>query len=262
MLPTLPHQKASEKTQPKLAPMASGGNITFVNDGGWDHQPRSSEPRLGLTLEHLCNKRMFSCIAIRAAGMSSYNEAERLNGLETRAVQKAILQDAVLLEEDQALTPADALQTRRRRFQNILAYAISGGKYAGEHITSVVSHPDIPLSNTFMAEFRSYCRVVLDGHTADVPCPARPLAAPRNAKSYSCGADTLLPCKPCFRVNRGVRHCCKAGHHRRLAGFQVLASTKHLGTPSPGRLGRAAPAPPHPAPGATQDLAAAASQAR
>ena len=97
--------------------MSSGGNITFISDGGWDHQPRSSEPRLGLTLEHLPNKRMFSCIAIRAAGMSSYNEAERLNGLETRAVQKAKLQDAVLLEGDPSLTLADALQTRCCRFQ-------------------------------------------------------------------------------------------------------------------------------------------------
>ena len=58
-----------------------------------------------------------------------------------------------------------------------------------------------------------------------VPRPARPLAAPRNAKSYSCGAHSLPPCKPCFRENRGIRHCCKAGHHRRLAGFQVRAST-------------------------------------
>ena len=72
---------------------------------------------------------MVSSIAIRAGGMSSYNEAERLDGLETRVEQKAKLQDAVLVEEDQALTPADALQTRRPRFQNILVDAISGGKY-------------------------------------------------------------------------------------------------------------------------------------
>ena len=101
--------------------------------------------------------------------MSSYNKAERLNGLETKAVQQAKLQDAVLLEEDQALTPAAALQTQRRRVQTILGDAISGGKYAGEHITSLVSHPDIPLSDTFTAEFRSYCRVVLDGHMRMCP---------------------------------------------------------------------------------------------
>ena len=77
------------------------------------------------------------------------------------------------------------------------------------------------------------------------PHPVRPPAAPRNAKSYRCGAHDLPPCKSCFRAGRGVRHCCKAGHHRRLAGLQVPASARHLGTPPPsGRPGTGPPPPP------------------
>ena len=96
------------------------------------------------------------------------------------------------------------------------------------------------------------------------PHPVRPPVAPRNAKLYRCGAHDLPPCKSCFRAGRGVRHCCKAGHHRRLAGLQVPASARHLGTPPPsGRPGRAAPPPPPPSTGgSTEPLAAAASQAR
>ena len=35
-----------------------GGEITYISDGGWDHNPRNAEVRFGLTLEHLENRFM------------------------------------------------------------------------------------------------------------------------------------------------------------------------------------------------------------
>ena len=105
--------------------------------------------------------------------MSSYNEAERVNGVETRAVQKACIKDAVFLPEDDSLPAAEATQQRRRRFQMILTEAIAAGVYAKKNILSLASHPDIPGSDTYSTEFRSHCRAILDGSAVDMPVDRR-----------------------------------------------------------------------------------------
>ena len=61
--------------------------------------------RCALTLEHLENKCLYTNVSVRAAGMSSYNEAERVNGAETCVAQKANLQGSVFLAEDESLPP-------------------------------------------------------------------------------------------------------------------------------------------------------------
>ena len=99
--------------------------------------------------------------------------ALRVNAAETKAAQKANLEGAVLLPEDDGLPPAEALQNRRRRFQNVIAHAISGGVYAGKHITSVVSHPGVPYSDIYTPEFRHHVRIVLDGSKQDIPIARR-----------------------------------------------------------------------------------------
>ena len=70
---------------PEIESHRMGGGITNISDGGWDHNPRNSEVRFGLTLEHLENKRLYTNASVWAAGMSSYNEAKRVNGAETCA---------------------------------------------------------------------------------------------------------------------------------------------------------------------------------
>ena len=124
---------------PQMESHRMGGEITYISDGGWDHNPRNSEVRFGLTLEHLENKLLYTNASVRAAGMSSYNEAERVNGAETCAAQKANLQGAVFLAEDESLPPNEALLVRRRRFQSVLTHALSGAVYAKQHITSLAS---------------------------------------------------------------------------------------------------------------------------
>ena len=82
--------------------------------------------RFGLTLEHLENKLLYTNASVWAAGKSSYNEAEHINGAETCAAQKANLQGAVFLAEDESLPPNEALSVRRRQFQSVLTHAVSG----------------------------------------------------------------------------------------------------------------------------------------
>ena len=94
-------------SQPQASRFAKGGELTVVFDGGWDHNPGNSEVRLALTFEHLDNERVFTMACCRAAGLSSFSEAEQVNGAETRAVQKAKLKDAVC-----SLTTCPFLQQR------------------------------------------------------------------------------------------------------------------------------------------------------
>ena len=124
---------------PQMESHQMGGGITYISDWGWDHNPRNSEVCFGLTLEHLENKRLYTNASVRAAGMPSYNEAKRVNGAETCAAQKANLQGAVFLAEDESLPPNEALSVRRRWFQSVLTHALSGVVYAKQHITSLAS---------------------------------------------------------------------------------------------------------------------------
>ena len=115
----------------------------FVSDGGWDHNPRSGEVHLALTLDYLERECTFTMLVVRAARMS-WNEVERLNVAETGATQKAMVGEAVLLAEDNTPPPPqEELATRRRRFQNVLAVSIAGGQYAKQILRSFVSHPGV-----------------------------------------------------------------------------------------------------------------------
>ena len=117
-------------SQPQASDQKQGGEITFIGDGGWDHNPTSFAICLALTLEHLDNGRLYTNASVRAAGMSF--EAERVNGVETRAIQKASIKDAVFLPRHDSRLAADALHQRRRRFQMSLAKAIGAGVYANK----------------------------------------------------------------------------------------------------------------------------------
>ena len=156
-------------SQPQVHEQKQGGEITFICDGGWDHNPRNSEVCPALTFEHLVKGRLYTNASVRAAGMSSYNVAERVNSVETRAVQNACIKDAVFLPEDDTLPAAEALQQRRRRFQMILTEAIAAGVYARKKIVGLACHPDVPGSDTYSTEFWSHCRAILDGSAVDMP---------------------------------------------------------------------------------------------
>ena len=144
-----------------------------MSDGGWDHNPRNTEVRLALTFEHLHNQRPFTMACCRAAGLSSFNEAERVNGAETRSVQKGKLKQAVLLDSDALLPPAEVLAVRRRRFQCLLGNAIAGATYSKKPIISLMSHPGVEGSDTFSQDLGMYCRIVLDSKPEEVPLNAR-----------------------------------------------------------------------------------------
>ena len=149
------------------------GELTIISDGGWDHQPRNSEVRFALTLEHVVNQRNYTGAFVRAVGLLSYNEAERQNGAETQCVQKACLKEVVLLPADDSLPAKEALVVRRRRFQNVLVAAISGGMYAGQPIRRSVSNPTMAGFDVYGTKFRTYIGTVLDGKADDVPLDVR-----------------------------------------------------------------------------------------
>ena len=126
-----------------------------------------------MTFEHLHNQRPFTMACCRAAGLSSLNEAERVNGAETRSVQKGKLKQAVLLDSDASLPRAEVLAVRQPRFQSVLANAIAGATYSKKPIISLMSHPGVEGSDTFSQDFRMYCRIVLDGTPEELPLSAR-----------------------------------------------------------------------------------------
>ena len=125
---------------------------------------------LGGVVDRECT---FTASVVRAARMSLWNEAERLNAAKTRAIQKALLREAVLLPADNDLPPKDALDTRRRRFQIVLTTSIGGTQYAKQHFRSFVSHPGVEGSDPYDHEFRLMCRVALDGKEVDIPLETR-----------------------------------------------------------------------------------------
>jgi hypothetical protein len=158
---------------PSAANQGRARELTIVSDGGWDHNPRNSEVRLVLTVEHLTNKRNYTMACVRAASLSSLNEAERVNGVETRSVQKAKLRQAVMQPSDSSLPAPEMLTVRRRRFQTAISNAISGATYSGRPVVSLMSHQDVPDSDRYSQEFRMHCRTVLDGKPQDVPLNVR-----------------------------------------------------------------------------------------
>ena len=52
-----------------------GGEWTFVNDGGWDHNSRNREVQLALTLDHSDRECTFIASVVCAARMLSWNKA-------------------------------------------------------------------------------------------------------------------------------------------------------------------------------------------
>ena len=167
---------------PILGAARDSKGILYVSDGGWDHSPTNSEVQLDLTLDLLKHNRLFTCACCRCAKFSSYNEAERVNGICTKSCQKSCIQQAVFLPGDTELSPAECMSIRRRRFQDVLCSAIAGGTYAGELVCSLVSYPGTDNSETYSNVFRASCRVILDGSKKDVPTSDR--QAIENAMRY------------------------------------------------------------------------------
>ena len=159
--------------QDALSQCRTGVDIFFVFDGGWDHNLRNSEVRWALALEHIKNDRRDTIACVRATGLSSFDEAERVNGAETRSVQKGKLRWAVLLESNSSLPADEMIAVWRRRFQTVLANSIAGAMYSGRRIISSMSHPKVEGSNAFSQQFRMHCRIVLDGKPSEVPVNAR-----------------------------------------------------------------------------------------
>ena len=158
---------------PSAANWGTARELTIMSDGGWDHNPRDLEVRMVLTVEYLTNKRNYTMACVRAAGLSSLNEAERVNGVETRSVQKAKLKQAVLQPSDSSIPALEMLTVRRRRFQAAISNAMSGATYSGRPVVSLMSHQDVPDSDRYSQEFRMHCRTVLDDKPQDVPLNVR-----------------------------------------------------------------------------------------
>ena len=166
------HRAIDTKWAAEYTPMLTKLEL-LVSDGCWDHNPRNGEAQLALTPDQLDRECTFTVFVVPASRMSSWNEAERLNGAETRATRNALLREAVLLLAGNDLPPKDALDTHQRRFQTVVTTSIGGAQYAKQHFRSFVSHPSVEGSGTYDHEFRLMCRVALDGKEADIPLETR-----------------------------------------------------------------------------------------
>ena len=80
-----------------------------------------------LTRDHLSADRNYDCHSARAAKLSSYNEAERVNGAETSAVTKAEVPSLLKLGPPRN---SSELQRNRRAFQMAITNAIGDGRYS------------------------------------------------------------------------------------------------------------------------------------
>ena len=97
-----------------------------------------------------------------------------MTAAETRAMQKALLLEAVLLAKDiPPPPPQEALATHRRSFQTVFVVSIAGGQYATQNTHSFVSYPRVAGLDTYDHEFRLMCRVALDGKEGDIPLETR-----------------------------------------------------------------------------------------
>ena len=120
-----------------MGPGLEAGDWTFVSDGGCNQNPRNGEVQLALTLDHLDQEWTFTALVVRAAQMSSWNEGERPNAAETRATQKSVLREAVLLPADNDAPLKEALEARWRRFQTILVASIGDAQYAKQQTAAL-----------------------------------------------------------------------------------------------------------------------------
>jgi len=112
-----------------------------ISDGGFDHNASNSEVQYVQTKDHLRSDRNYDADYQRsAAGLSSFNEAERVNATQTKAVCKADVPTMLALGPPS--NSAD-LQRNRRGFQMAMTSAIAGGTYAKRAIVSYASYDQV-----------------------------------------------------------------------------------------------------------------------
>lgn len=138
-------------SHPKLKPFFTDVCLykLKITDGGADQNPRNDEVKYADTVDHLRSRRIMDIHATRAAGLSPLNEAEHLNGEETSTVTKAEAPSMLA-----GGVPKNEAELRRnaRQFGQALTNAISGGKYGGQRILSLYSHPQLPLTENEKSE--------------------------------------------------------------------------------------------------------------
>lgn len=101
-----------------------------------------------LTRDHLSANRNYDCNAARAAKLSAYNEAERVNAEETSTVTKAEVPSLLKLAPPRNRVE---LQHNRRSFQTAIVNALGTGTYAGHSIISRAATPEVP-ANVFVTD--------------------------------------------------------------------------------------------------------------
>ena len=129
-----------------------------ISDGGFDHNAGNSEVQYVQTKDHLCSDRNYDADYQRAAGLSSFNEAERVNAAETKAVAKADVPSLLALGPPS--NSAD-LQRNRRGFQMAMTSAIAGGIYGKRAIVSYASYDQVPDSELTSDAERFAARAII-----------------------------------------------------------------------------------------------------
>eukprot|EP00854_Cymbomonas_tetramitiformis_P026566 gene26566-32615_t len=124
-----------------------------LSDSGWDHDQRNTEVRYWLTWDHLHSDRNYDANYVRPADLSSYNEAERVNGSQTAAVTRAHVPSMMPLGRP---TNTEELTRNKRGFQTAIVNCIATAGYAGRKRTNEImgNEADVDLVDEWFADRR------------------------------------------------------------------------------------------------------------
>jgi len=149
-----------QKSDKRLGQYMESCTVLFsLSDSGWDHDQRNTEVRFWLTWDHLHSNRNYDVNFVRPAELSAYNEAERLNGVETRALARGHCPSLLALGRPKN---AGELARNRLAFLHSIANAIGTAKYAGRNLVSLPSHSEVPDSMLHSDAERKAIRGILD----------------------------------------------------------------------------------------------------
>ena len=126
-----------------------------ISDNGFDHSVRSEEVQLTHTRFHIDCKRLFDGATSRAKGGSSYQEAERVNAVETIALAKGSVPN---VGEPTTLTE---LRANKRAFQMTVCETLKGACYGCAPLISLASYPGVPHSDHTSESERTAMRTLM-----------------------------------------------------------------------------------------------------
>ena len=169
---------------------------------------------------------------VRAARMSSWNEAERLNAADLCNAKGHVARGRVAGRGEPPLSPR---KKHKPPVGGSFTPLIASDQYAKQNIHSFLSHPAVAGSDTYDHEFCLMCRVALDGKEGDIPLEtrARIVCALRYKQHHGCSDghyDFQLRRNACWATLKMGRLCTRDDYPY-LPFFKCCAKLQLQGVP-------------------------------